>query len=358
DGVVTERPAMNVSDSEALITYLKTVTDMDPAELRKPQETQISVEGTQGRPVEVYLKTAGTTSGQRLHVKIVQEAVQTDLEKLGMPGDILETLVNLSHEDGLIIVAGPSRSGVTSTLYSLIRKQDAYIKHLVMLEESSAIDLENVTQNEYTDEAGLARELASALRRDPDVVVVDRCRSAQIASMIREAAESKLFYLGERATDTFTALAKWLKINQNDPESLAPLKAVTCQTLVRKLCQACKEAYRPDPAILAKANLPANKIDKFYRPPTKPLTDEKGNPITCPGCQGTGYVGRTAAFELLIVTDEIRQAIRSGATLSKIKSTARKNKMLYLQEQALRKVISGQTSIQEVLRATQTKKSK
>ncbi len=357
DGVVTNRPAMTVSDSEAVIDYIKRVAGLDPEQKRKPQDARIGVEATEGKPVEVYVKTAGTTSGQRLALKVVEEAIQTRIEKLGMSDDVLEPLLDLAGQPGLIIISGPPRSGVTSTLYSLLRKQDAYIKHLVTLEQSSAIDLENVTQHEYEQPEKLNNQLASALRRDPDVVMVDRCRTREAASAIHEAADQISIYLGERATDTFTALAKWIKINGNDPEAVDNLQAVTCQILIRKLCQACKEPFRPDPSILAKANLPARNIEKFYRPPTKPLTDEKGNPITCPGCQGTGYVGRTAAFELLRITDEIRQIIRSGATLTKIKSAARKNKMLYLQEQALRKVITGQTSIQEVLRATQGAKT-
>jgi type II secretory ATPase GspE/PulE/Tfp pilus assembly ATPase PilB-like protein len=357
DGVVTNRPAMTVGDSEAMIDYIKGIAGLETEQKRKPQEARISIEATEGNPVEIYVKTAGTTSGQGMNLKVVEEAIQTRIEKLGMSDDVLEPLLALAGQPGLIIISGPARSGVTSTLYSLLRKQDAYIKHLVTLEKSSAIDLENVTQHEYGQPEKLDDQLASALRRDPDVVMVDRCRTQQAAETIRDAAETISVYLGERASDTFTALAKWIKINGNDPAAVDNLQAVTCQILIRKLCQACKEPFRPDPSILAKANLPARNIDKFYRPPTKPLTDEKGNPITCPGCQGTGYVGRTAAFELLQVTDEIRQIIRSGATLTKIKSAARKNKMLYLQEQALRKVITGQTSIQEVLRATQGTKT-
>jgi type II secretory ATPase GspE/PulE/Tfp pilus assembly ATPase PilB-like protein len=133
---------------------------------------------------------------------------------------------------------------------------------------------------------------------------------------------------------------------------------VLCQILVRKLCPTCREEYRPDPQILAKANIPADKVESFYRTPTKPRLDEKGNPITCQTCQNTGYYGRIGVFELLQVTDEIRQMIAGGAALAAIKSAARKNKMLYLQEQALAKVIAGVTSIQEVIRVSQEAQAK
>jgi type II secretory ATPase GspE/PulE/Tfp pilus assembly ATPase PilB-like protein len=108
--------------------------------------------------------------------------------------------------------------------------------------------------------------------------------------------------------------------------------------------------------MLAKANIPAQRVDKFYQTPTEVRQDKDGNPVICPACQGSGYVGRTAAFELLEVTDDIRQLVAAVAPLPQIKAACRKNKMLYLQEQALLKVMSGLTSIQEVIRVTQQEK--
>jgi type II secretory ATPase GspE/PulE/Tfp pilus assembly ATPase PilB-like protein len=125
--------------------------------------------------------------------------------------------------------------------------------------------------------------------------------------------------------------------------------------LLRKLCPACKEAFRPAKEMLVKLNLPAEKIDKFYRPPTKPQVDEKGNPVICPTCRGTGYMGRTAAFELLEFNDEIRQLVIQNAPLAQLKAACRKSRMLYLQEQALRKVIEGLTNIEEVIRVSKAK---
>ena len=136
------------------------------------------------------------------------------------------------------------------------------------------------------------------------------------------------------------------------------LCAVVHQVLIRKLCPACREQYRPDPQLLAKANLKISPNIPFYRPPTQGLADEKGRPIVCPSCQNSRYVGRTGVFELLELSDEIRQLIASNASLSQIRAACRKNGMLYLQEQALRKVVSGETSIQEVIRTTQQAKKK
>jgi general secretion pathway protein E len=112
---------------------------------------------------------------------------------------------------------------------------------------------------------------------------------------------------------------------------------------VRTLCEACKEPYKPKPEFLEKANLPAAKVDVFYRPPEDPQQ-------VCPQCGGTGYLGRTGIFELLVITEAMRDLIRENPSLNAIKAEARKNGMIYLQEDGLRQVIQGKTSIKELLR--------
>ena len=102
--------------------------------------------------------------------------------------------------------------------------------------------------------------------------------------------------------------------------------------------------------MLKKINLPADQVECFYRPPSEPLVDKRGREIICPNCQGTGYVGRTGVFELLLVDDAVRALVAEGAPINRIKSECRKKKMLYLQEEGLRKVFEGVTSMQEILR--------
>ncbi len=351
DGVAHKRPAMEISDSEKLIDFIKGIAGMDVADKRRPQSGKIAVEAG-AVTVDMDIATAGTMQGQRLQVRIVQETAKTNLSELGLPEDILAKLEKLNQQKGLIIVSGEHGSGVTSTLYSLLRRHDAYIENLASIEKHITVDLENVRQIEYSDQTDMPARLASLLRRDPDVVMVDECRTAQAARLICDAAETKQILLGSTASSALAGLAKWVKAVGDARKAVMPLKAVTCQVLLRKLCPDCKEPYSPRRDLLAKMNLPAEKIDKFYRPPTKPLTDEKGNPIICPTCRGTGYYGRTGAFELLEMTDEIRELVVQGAPLSKIKAACRKNKMLYLQEQCLRKVIKGITSVEEVIRVT------
>ncbi|MHC4983311.1 MAG: GspE/PulE family protein [Planctomycetota bacterium] len=358
DGVGVDGPSMSLGEGEAVIGYLKGHGGMDVEDRRRPQRGRIVVD-LKGKRVDVVLTSAGTTRGQRMQFRVEQEALRTRLDELGMAPDQLEKLRKMTlGANGLIIVSGRAGSGVTSTLYSLLRQHDAFTKVLVTLERGPQFDLENVTQQAYGQDGRLADMLASALRRDPDVVMVDACPDSQTAAHVVEAAESKNVHLGMRATDSFVALAKWVKASGRPAEALANLRGVLYQVLLRKLCGACKEGYHPDPQLLAKANLRAENIDKFYRQRTRPIRDEKGNPVICGTCQGTGYVGRTGAFELLELTDNLKRLVLSGASIRQIKGECRRSNMLYIQERALEKVISGDTSVQEVIRITQQAKKK
>ncbi|MBN1554544.1 MAG: hypothetical protein JXA11_07345, partial [Phycisphaerae bacterium] len=126
--------------------------------------------------------------------------------------------------------------------------------------------------------------------------------------------------------------------------------------LIRKICPTCREPYQPDPTLLKKINMTSDRVDVFYRPPTQKVTDNKGNVIPCETCQDSGYYGRTGVFEYLHLTTELRDLIKAQASLTQLKSAARKNKMQYLQENALAKVVAGITSIQEVVRTFQSAK--
>jgi len=356
DGVATENPPIPLAEGEAVIQFLKPLAGMDAEQHRQPQKGDISVD-RQGTRADMELATAGTTGGQRLQFRIIQEVARTDIEQLGLPGDLLGEVQSITQaERGLFIVSGPRASGVTSTLYSCLRQHDAFIHHVASLESNPAVDLENITQQPYEEDARLPKILAALVQRGLDVLMVDNCPNTETAHQIIKTAAKKPVLLGMQATDSFKALAKWVKLCGNATAAVQILHGVMCQMLLRVLCTECREPYTPDPGRLAKLNLGGSDIDKFYRPGPAQRTDEKGRSFVCPNCQGSGYYGRTAAFELLKLNDEIRKLIADGATVAQIRSACRKNKMLYLQEQALRKVIDGTTSIQEVIRISQQAK--
>jgi type II secretory ATPase GspE/PulE/Tfp pilus assembly ATPase PilB-like protein len=358
DGAVSEQPSVPLSESEAIIQYVKPLAGLNAEDRRRPQSGKIAAD-IAGEPVDLNIMTAGTTGGQRMQIRVVQEAVRTQLDSLGMSPDVLARLREVNKPGGgIVLVSGRSGSGVTSTLYSLLREHDAFTRQLVTLEAKPLIDLENVTQTAYGDPAALPEELASVLRRDPDVIMVDVCADRGTVAAILEAAGGKTFLVGLPAGDSFTALAKWIEACGGAARAAAAvqnLRGVLCQMLMRKLCTKCKQGYPPDPKLLAKINLASQHIGKLYKPRTTPLVDEKGNPYVCPACQGSGYLGRTGVFEFLDVSEEIRQLIAAGGSVSHLKAACRKNKMLYLQEQALREVAEGITSVQEVIRMSEKK---
>ena len=145
------------------------------------------------------------------------------------------------------------------------------------------------------------------------------------------------------ANDTITALYRLMDLGVEPYMVSTSVSALLAQRLVRVLCEECKQPYRPKPEFLKKANLPASKIDVFYRPPDRPER-------VCRRCGGTGYFGRTGIYELLMITDHMRDLIRDKASVNTIKAEARRTGMLYLQEQGLKQVIRGVTSIQELMR--------
>ena len=366
DGAVTERPSLEIPESEMIIASIKQLTGLDTDELRKPQQGQISVDLVR-QPVDLVVTTAGTTSGQRLQLRVVQESIQTRLTELGPNEDELARINGANQGTGLVLVASRGRNGLSSTLYSLLRSHDAFVMQLATLEPRIASDLENVGQQAYKDDPAVQRKmLTSLLRQEPNVVMIEGCADAETAALITGAARDRLIILGLRGGDTFNALARWIKVCGSPQRAIGELKLVMGQTLIRKLCPECHEAYQPDPALLSKANLKTGDVKEFFRPPTKarldekgkPLVDVEGNPIPCPTCRGTGYYGRTGLFEIMEMTDELRGLIVGGAPLDNIKAACRKNQMLYLQDRALQKVVEGVTSIEEVIRVTQSQSKK
>jgi type II secretory ATPase GspE/PulE/Tfp pilus assembly ATPase PilB-like protein len=232
------------------------------------------------------------------------------------------------------------------------------MQNIHTLELTKALDLENVTQHVFDTKdatATFAKRFQSILRTDPDVMMAGDTPDAETAQLAAQfSRQGKKVYMGLTANDTFSALRKFGQYVGDAGLLASSLTAVTSQRLVRVLCTNCRRGYRPDPALLKKANLPTGENRPFYRPPNpnEVEVDKQGNPIICPVCQGSGYLGRTGVFELLVVDDDVRAQIASGTSLAAVKTECRKRGMLYLQEIALHKVYDGMTSINEVLRVT------
>jgi type IV pilus assembly protein PilB len=360
DGVAHEQPSVPSAQAEGMIQFIKEISGMEVDEVRRPQKGKLSIDAQDiNARADMEVSAAGTTGGQRLIFRIIQEVVRINLGELGMPDDILGQIGSIAQtKNGLFICAGRRGSGVTSTLYSMLRQRDAFMNHITTLESKPPIDLENVTQNTYGEDTNMAKALSLAVQRGLDVLMVDQIPDGEAAKMLADLAAKKPVLVGMQANDTFSALAKWVQLVGDANTAVQILRGVVCQMLVRQLCTKCKVAYKPDTAKLAKMNLASGTIDNFYRPPSEAEDGAAASAAgkqaeVCPDCQGSGYKGRVAVFELLKLTPETRQLIIDGATVAQIRAAARKNKMLYLQEMAMQRVMDGTTSVQEVIRVMQ-----
>ncbi len=364
DGVAMKQPERSREDMEYFIHYLKLLADLDVNQRRKPQTGTFQlVKDSQKIPWEVT--TAGSTAGEQVRLIKLEEYRLMKLDDIGLNPDQLEPLLSLGDiKSGLVIASGPKKSGVTSTLYALLRNHDPFMNNINTLERRPAAELGNITQHTFAlSDSGTttyARKLQSILRMGPDIVGIEDCSEALLAQLACAAVnDGKIIYVTIEASSIIQALGKWLKLVP-DKELLAQtLVGVLNQRLVRKLCSECRQAYQPNPELLKKLNMPADKIKLFYRPGEIEY-DKHGKPLLCENCQGTGFLGRTGIFETIVLNDELKAAIKQAKSLQEISSHFRRAGMLYMQEQSIKRVAQGVTSINEVIRefSTQQKQVK
>jgi type II secretory ATPase GspE/PulE/Tfp pilus assembly ATPase PilB-like protein len=266
--------------------------------------------------------------------------------------EAIRALVTQPH--GLFIVCGPTGAGKSTTLYACLAEIDRYQKNVITVENPVEYHISNVTQIEVNPKAGktFASELRSILRQDPDVIYVGEVRDDETAEIACQAAQTgHMVFTTLHANDTVTALGRLLDLGVQPFMVASSVSAVLGQRLVRVLCPKCKVRYKPNPEMLRKANLPADKIKAFCRPPRPEDSGDQPPPV-CAYCMGTGYRDRTGIFELLVVTDGIRELIKDNPNLDAIRQEAVKGGMIYLQQDGMRLVIEGQTSIDELLRVS------
>jgi type II secretory ATPase GspE/PulE/Tfp pilus assembly ATPase PilB-like protein len=353
DGIAIEREALTRADADAILQFLKTIAGLNLEEKRKPQNGRIWAQIGEHK-FEVRVRTDGSTAGEKLTLRVISAEAILKVPELGFTPRQLEQIKSIQEApQGVVVLSGVPGSGLSTTLYGFARSHDAFLMNIQTVETSRDIELDNITQNIFTPggEKTLASETTRAVRSDPDILLVPDVRDRETAGILAKAgANRQKVYVSIQAVDVFDALRKWLITLVGDKQlAAASLLAVTNQRLVRALCTTCKQAYKPDAAMLRKLNMPADKV--LHRPP-EPTFDKHGNPIICPACQGSGYVGRTAVFDVLLVDNALRDVIRKAATFAEIQTFAMKRGGLGLQQNALHKVLEGVTSIQEVIRAT------
>ncbi|MFP6768069.1 MAG: GspE/PulE family protein [Planctomycetaceae bacterium] len=347
DGVLYAMEPFDLSVGNAVVNVCKVLGAMDITEKRRSLDGSFQAI-TEKRRVDFRVATQGTNYGEKMSLRILDQANSVStLADLGLRKQLDQELSDVIHQPhGLLLVCGPTGAGKSTTLFAALNEIDTFQRNVITIEDPVEYRIENVNQIEINTRSGntFATSLRSVLRQDPDVVMIGEIRDAETANIACQAANTgHMVFSTVHANDTITALYRIIDL-EVEPFMLAgSLSGILAQRLVRRLCTMCREPYRPKPEFLKKANLPVERISKFYRPPKNPETE-------CPACGGLGYRGRIGVFEFLPIDDRIRDMIRDQGAMAGVKAEARKNGMLYMKEEGLRLVVRGVTSVDELLR--------
>jgi type II secretory ATPase GspE/PulE/Tfp pilus assembly ATPase PilB-like protein len=359
DGVGYSGGTIPRESGSAAIGYFKALAGLDANEKRKPQKGNLKI-SIDGKKHELQITTAGSTEGEFAAMLVdPKQRHALRIEQLGFNDQQLKTLqTSIAKSKGLVILATPKSQGLTTLLYAILRGHDAFLTHIQTVERNVEDDLEGVTQNKLASNATGAdeyKQVSWVISQEADVLAIAEVTDQKAAQEIAKvAAKGARIYVGIRAANTFDALTAWRKLVGDDALAVKGLSMVIAGRVLRKLCNACKVGYTPEPATLRKLNMDPDKISKLYQARTEPMRDAKGNPVPCDFCKDLHFWGRIGVFEMLVVDDDVRKIIQEGGSVNQLKGIFRKQRSRYLQEQALHLVEQGETSIHEVLRVLKT----
>jgi len=329
-----------------VISRLKVMANMNIAEKRLPQDGRIQ-KHIAGRNVDLRVSTLPTQFGESLVLRVLDRSiVNLDLEALGMPDYIYNFLLEMiERPNGIFIATGPTGSGKTTTLYSCLRKVNTIDSKLLTAEEPVEYDLEGIVQVPVNEAIGLtfARVLRSFLRQDPDRIMVGETRDVETAQIaIQASLTGHLVFTTLHTNDAPGAITRLIDMGVEPFLISSTLEAVLGQRLLRSICRQCRSTYTPSETLLAELGISRQDIgDKqfFYG---------KG----CDACNNTGYKGRKGIYELLRLTDPIRELINERAPTVTLKQKAVELGMVTLRQDGLRSIFAGDTTVEEVLRYT------
>jgi type IV pilus assembly protein PilB len=329
-----------------VISRVKVMANMNIAERRLPQDGRIQ-KHIAGRNVDLRVSTLPTQFGESLVLRVLDRSVvNLDLEALGMPDYIYKFLLEMiERPNGIFIATGPTGSGKTTTLYSCLRKINTIDSKLITAEEPVEYDLEGVVQVPVNEGIGLtfARALRSFLRQDPDRIMVGETRDLETAQIaIQASLTGHLVFTTLHTNDAPGAITRMIDMGVEPFLISTTLEAVLGQRLLRSICRQCRTTDQPSDAFLAELGISRADIGdkKFYY--------GKG----CDACNNTGYKGRKGIYELLKITEPLRELINERAPTVTLKQKAVELGMITLRQDGLRSIFAGDTTIEEVLRYT------
>jgi general secretion pathway protein E len=351
DGVLNDADAPPPELHNSIVSRLKILADLDIAERRLPQDGRIRL-GVSGREIDLRVATMPHLDGEGIVLRILDRtAVKLELPSLGFVAEIEQALLTLLNEPhGIFLVTGPTGSGKTTTLYAALRQLVRPERNVVSVEDPVEYHLDGVAQIQVQRKIGLdfPTILRSVLRQDPDVIMIGEIRDTETAAIANQAALTGHFVLATLHTNSAAASLPRLIDMGLEPYLLSTtVRGILSQRLVRKLCPSCARRVRTeDRAVMASLQRIGAVSD--VQAAQASLRDAVG----CARCNKTGFSGRIAIAELLIVVDEIRQAILDRADAMRIDQIARSHGVIPLVQAGARRVLAGETTFGELVRVT------
>jgi type II secretory ATPase GspE/PulE/Tfp pilus assembly ATPase PilB-like protein len=356
DGMRYKRDPMPVDAAGKVIDFLKSVSGLDVEDRRRRQSGEFKLK-LPGSEHVVTIAVNGSSAGQSMRLDIDRTSrISKTFESLGLLPPQLEWLkvYEQNHErHGVILLGAPIGHGLTTMGYAFLSRHDAFTSNIKTLERQIELRLDGVDHTQFDPSnpaVDYATNLQSILRRDPDIVLVSDVKepnSGKVAAT--PGIQGPLLYVLQQHDSAPAQIQEWFKSVGDLKLAAKGLRAVVNQRLVRALCPHCKQAFSPSAEQARTLNLPAGKTHQLFRAGGK--VQVKNKIENCPVCLGTGYLGQTGIYEVMILDDEARKLLSAG-DLKGAYAHARRNKMIYLQEAALLKVRNGDTTLEEVARVT------
>jgi len=348
DGLLHEVEAPPARLFPAVVSRIKIMARLDIAEHRLPQDGRIRMR-VQGRELDLRVSTFPTMHGESVVMRLLyKDGAVGDFTELGFSEHTLADFkACLMRPYGILLVTGPTGSGKTTTLYAALRVLNDPSRKILTVEDPVEYQIPGVNQMQVKPQIGLtfARALRSMVRQDPDVIMIGEMRDLETAEIaVQSALTGHLVLSTLHTNDAPSSITRLLDMGVAGYLVTSVVNGVLAQRLVRRLCPACREAYRPLPELVRRTRLDrvAGREDvTLYRP------------VGCEACLGTGYHGRIAIMEMLVMNDPLRRLVLEQADARRLAQAAMEGGMVPLYEDGLAKALAGVTSIEEVLRVSQ-----
>jgi len=344
DGILHDVMSLPRNLQLSVISRIKIMSDLDIAEKRLPQDGRIQVD-VGGRKINIRVSILPAVTGESAVLRILDpSSILLELDSLGFSPDILPNFLSLIKKpNGIILVTGPTGSGKSTTLYTTLNLLNSTEKKIMTIEDPVEYRLKGISQVQAKPKIGLtfAAGLRSFLRQDPDIMLVGEIRDRETAEIAVQAALTGHIVLSTLHTnDAPSSVIRLIDMGIEPFLISSSVVGIIAQRLVRTICTKCKKEIKMTPDI--------EKILDEYEINSHEITLYKGE--GCPYCKETGYKGRIAIFELMVMTENIRDLISKNVTTGKLRETAIKEGMCQLKEDGIKKVCEGLTTIDEVLR--------